>query len=621
MGEIKNPLHSCFLLLASILVLLTKTPAHGFTSTIRSTGTPALQELLLNQNAGSKQQSEAAVAFTHKTAISAVSRNAADNPSDAIVTTTSKKDKRPFAKFDYEDHWYPCIWAEDLVLDEPTKVTIFDVDYVVAKTSNGEVIAMKDYCTHKGAALSQGRVTASGNFQCAYHGWSFDGKTGACVEIPQIVKRDKGALETSATIPLRACSTAVPAQIHQGMVWLFPGGGLEKALVAPPPPSVPSEFYDNFKTSTVIRDMPVDWPILLSNICDPDHGLFAHQTKGFDLYTASLDVPFESFADEETDDGKGYSIKAKIESKDKLLVVDKSLREHLDPKLKKKSKKREKKPSSTDDDASTSWATTHVQAPSYVRLNRVDKESGETKFVSVFYVCPVGVGRSRFMSASISGVKTPRWLSNFFVANFVDQDTYLLATQQKNLLAMEADDLRDLMEEEGISRNDMKKVKDLQLRTRRDNFCLPSPSDRIGAKLERFWDATLPRSPNRVKNLLKLDESGAFLETPSREFVLDRQTQHLDISKDSQDVVRNCRSVRKATKVLGITQSFAKLCSSTAEPSTFIEPFLKSLSLLTSFGLLSVTLYLASKLEKEYYFNYTDSMMRRKDMKKIPKQI
>jgi len=70
------------------------------------------------------------------------------------------------------------------------------------------------------------------------------------------------------------------------------------------------------------------------------------------------------------------------------------------------------------------------------------------------------------MSASISGVKTPRWLSNFFVANFVDQDTYLLATQQKNLLAMEADELRDLMEKEGISRNDVKKVKDLQLRTR-----------------------------------------------------------------------------------------------------------------------------------------------------------
>eukprot|EP01083_Nonionella_stella_P052903 140197_1 len=91
-----------------------------------------------------------------------------------------------------------------------------------------EVMAMPDSCTHKGAALSEGRVTASGHFQCAYHGWSFDGKSGECVEIPQIIKSasvtmgatgsrkgsgsgsgsGSGANEieqTSATIPSRAC--------------------------------------------------------------------------------------------------------------------------------------------------------------------------------------------------------------------------------------------------------------------------------------------------------------------------------------------------------------------------------------------------------------------------------
>ncbi|OEU21748.1 ISP domain-containing protein, partial [Fragilariopsis cylindrus CCMP1102] len=102
----------------------------------------------------------------------------------------------------------------------PTKVTIFDVDYVIAKISNDEVVAMPDYCTHKGAALSEGRVTARGNFQCAYHGWSFNGKTGDCIEIPQIIQNKDEGKQTSARIPSRACSTAVPAQIHDGMVWL-----------------------------------------------------------------------------------------------------------------------------------------------------------------------------------------------------------------------------------------------------------------------------------------------------------------------------------------------------------------------------------------------------------------
>eukprot|EP00536_Pseudo-nitzschia_multiseries_P000124 jgi/Psemu1/178064/e_gw1.3.265.1 len=221
-------------------------------------------------------------------AISNPDRTTASSNSNSSSSSNSRSannsDSLPFAGFDYENRWYPCIWERDLEVNEPTRVTIFDVDYVVAKTKTSaggevEVVAMKDYCTHKGAALSQGRVTENGHFQCAYHGWSFDGKTGDCVEIPQLLGSDGGA---TARIPSRACGDAVPAQIHQEMVWLFPGGGLEKALAAPPPPSLPDydDNKDNSKTkmkmSTVVRDMPVDFPILVSNIFDPDHGLFAH---------------------------------------------------------------------------------------------------------------------------------------------------------------------------------------------------------------------------------------------------------------------------------------------------------------------------------------------------------
>eukprot|EP00957_Ditylum_brightwellii_P098417 7498309-Ditylum_brightwellii.AAC.1 len=73
---------------------------------------------------------------------------------------------------------------------------------------------MKDYCTQKGAALSGGRITKSGYFQYAYHGLSFNGKMGVRIKIPQIVKHDGDLV----TILSRACTAAVPAQIHQGMV-------------------------------------------------------------------------------------------------------------------------------------------------------------------------------------------------------------------------------------------------------------------------------------------------------------------------------------------------------------------------------------------------------------------
>lgn len=225
------------------------------------------------------------------------------------------------------------------------------------------------------------------------------------------------------------------------------------------------------------------------------------------------------------------------------------------------------------------------------------------------------------MAASMSGVQLPRWILNMSFANFLDQDTYLLATQQPKLLSKEAHDLRSLMKEHGVERDDTVGVKKLRLRTRRNNFCLPSPTDRISSKIEQFWDATLARCPNRVENLLKLDESGSFLETPAREIVLDRKTQILDISKVSRDVVRNCRIVRKVTKLLSVTLGVSKLISLKSLPLSYLmKQLLHSYSFISKLVILNGISFLARKIEKQYYFKYTDDH-RRKDMMKIPKEI
>jgi len=189
-----------------------------------------------------------------------------------VSTTESAASTSSFANFDYTTHWYPVTWAQDLKLNHPTQVTVFDVNFVVAKIPDGDsgeetVVCMKDRCPHKSAFLSEGRITSNGHFQCAYHGWTFDGTDGTCVEIPQIVDK-KGDMPA---ISARACGTAVPAMIVQGMVWLFPGGNLEKALQAPPPPEVPEMDMKGFRPVTVVRDFPIDYSILLENILDPDH--------------------------------------------------------------------------------------------------------------------------------------------------------------------------------------------------------------------------------------------------------------------------------------------------------------------------------------------------------------
>jgi phenylpropionate dioxygenase-like ring-hydroxylating dioxygenase large terminal subunit/uncharacterized protein YaaQ len=513
-----------------------------------------------------------------------------------------------FENFDYLSHWYPVVWARDLLLNEPTKITIFDVDYVVAKISETEVISLEDACPHKAAALSQGRVTASGAFQCAYHGWSFNGKSGDCLEIPQLVKKD-GSMQT---ISSRSRATAVPAQISQGMVWLFPGGNLEQALSSPPPPTIP-ELNEGFQMVQTTRDMPVDFPIVVSNICDPDHGLFAHQAKNFDMYSASQDKPLK-IEEEFPNNGKGWILKSFVDSGQKVLEVDRTLRG-------------ERKKKDKQEAATLPIATSILYAPNHLQLKRVDKESGQTKFVSGFWICPVGVGRTRFMSAAISKFRPPpRWLTSpVFLDNFLDQDTYLLSTQEHNILPKEAEELRNMIQnasDEGIS------IEKLPMKTRKKLFCLQSPTEKVGAKIENFWDATLTRVPNRVTNLLKLDSAGTFLKAAERSVILKREDQHLKNVPESQDVVRNCQRVIKVSKAISTvvvaTKLYMSLLANNSSPkSAFVgrlNVILRPSLVATILGLSTVASYLARKLKREYYYKYTDDM-RRKDLSSIPKTV
>jgi phenylpropionate dioxygenase-like ring-hydroxylating dioxygenase large terminal subunit len=517
-------------------------------------------------------------------------------------------------------------------------VTVFDVDYVVAKTtstSNGEteeVTALEDRCPHKAAALSEGRLTSTGHFQCAYHGWSFDGTTGICQDIPQIAQVDK-----SPPFPSRSCAKAVPAQIHQEMVYLFLGGTAEEALLAPPPPSVPEYLEQNFQMSCSIRDMPVDWPIVVSNICDAEHGAFAHQAKAFDMYAASKEHPLH-VTQEFPNDGKGWVVKTKVDASDKLLEVDRQRRQLLkdrkgqsDDALSKIQKAvTSSNAPSTDEkkEKESPWATTRFEAPFHLQMRRLDKKTGTTNFVSSFYICPTGVGRCRFMAAGLSKKAPPRWITKLMLDNFLDQDTYLLATQQHYILGNEANDLRDMMKQrQKEAQESSSKGRDplemQTMNTRRRLFCMSTPTDAFGAKLEQFWDATLLRSPNRIANLMKLDTAGAFLETPSRSVVLDRKKQHLDICPDSQDAAKNADRVRKMGIFVVITILGSRLSMKSIGKVALaqrLDTFLSPGVVAVTTGLSLLVSFLAHKMHREYFFKYTEEY-RRKDMSKIPMNI
>ena len=515
-------------------------------------------------------------------------------------------EKSGFANFDYFSHWYPVVWSQDVPKDKPTKVTLFDVDYVVAKLADGSVVCMEDRCAHKSAALSEGRLTTSGHFQCAYHGWSFDGKDGTCVEIPQTASVTEDGQLSLASFSSRTSGVARPCQISQGMVWVFPGGDWVDTLNAPRPPSIPEIDLPGFKVgTTVIRDFPIDFSLLMENIMDPDHGLFAHGATAFDQYSASVSVP-QTLEEEYINGGKGWQITSKVAAVEKVLKVDKTIRGKV------------MKPNVDDDQIKI--ATTIFKAPNLVYMGRRDKETGETSFVSFFLICPTGVGRSRFMSGSVSNAPffPPRWLMHIALNNFLDQDTHLLATQQKHVMSWEAKAVKQQLERgELLTASTTTESSVPNTMVRKNNFVYRSPSEKMSVRVGAFFDATLSKVPNRVNNLIELETSR---NNPQRESTLDRQVQHLNICPDSQTVVANCDRVIRIAKFVSLAVAAVKAVAVSCGAATNIGKFLSIPRLSVVFGMSLFANWMAKKIRREFFFKYTEDL-RDKDLAKTPKKV
>ena len=69
-----------------------------------------------------------------------------------------------------------------------TRVELPNGDEVAVYNVNGEYYATENFCPHKGALLSDGRLCGH-IVECGWHGWQFDVRTGECLTVNEPIRR------------------------------------------------------------------------------------------------------------------------------------------------------------------------------------------------------------------------------------------------------------------------------------------------------------------------------------------------------------------------------------------------------------------------------------------------
>lgn len=165
--------------------------------------------------------------------------------------------------------WVPLASIYELDPDRPTPLEFLGQRYVTYRDNNENWVVMDDACPHRLAPLSEGRVDRDTNtLECSYHGWAFDGKTGACDRIPQA----EASVVATAKKSGKCNAQSYSVMIEKNVLWAWPWA--EDCLSVVGTAQVQPEHMVKgvvANSTTYTRDLPYGWDTLLENLVDPSH--------------------------------------------------------------------------------------------------------------------------------------------------------------------------------------------------------------------------------------------------------------------------------------------------------------------------------------------------------------
>lgn len=158
--------------------------------------------------------------------------------------------------------WYPVCETEELG-ERPIARTLLGIPLVVFRDGAGSAGALLDRCPHRNVPLSGGRIV-SGQLECPYHGWRFDG-AGSCKHVPSLAGDPEGKARNAPSHATRE---------QDGLVWVWATPGESPAEEPFRIPHLGSPGY------TVVRrivDVKATLHATAENALDVPHTAFLHK--------------------------------------------------------------------------------------------------------------------------------------------------------------------------------------------------------------------------------------------------------------------------------------------------------------------------------------------------------
>ena len=132
------------------------------------------------------------------------------------------------------------------------------------RDGSGRVNCLRDFCVHRGAALSKGKVTDGGHLQCPFHGLQYDA-SGRVTLIP--------ANGRAVPVPERFRGRGYPTHEEHGFIWVWWGEQPPADLASP---RFFADIDDSFRYATVYDPWKAHYSRVIENQLDVAHLPFVH---------------------------------------------------------------------------------------------------------------------------------------------------------------------------------------------------------------------------------------------------------------------------------------------------------------------------------------------------------